>query len=123
MNMTRRQHYRDKLNDLGVRLHGDTITISEEAQSSAGGQGAGEITNAPQHLGDMGTDEFLHDLNATLLENEEFLAGEIRDALARIKDGSFGTCEACGRPIPEDRLEAIPYTRYCLACAEKAETG
>ena len=37
-------------------------------------------------------------------------------ALARFDDGSYGTCETCGRPIPFERLEAIPQARHCVAC-------
>jgi RNA polymerase-binding transcription factor DksA len=41
---------------------------------------------------------------------------EIRDALCRLDDGSYGTCDACGVPIPFDRLEVIPHARRCVAC-------
>jgi hypothetical protein len=41
----------------------------------------------------------------------------VRDALARIDNGSFGKCENCGKAIAPARLEAIPYTRYCVECA------
>lgn len=37
-------------------------------------------------------------------------------ALARIGDGTYGTCVGCGRPIPEDRLLAVPATSYCIGC-------
>jgi DnaK suppressor protein len=43
------------------------------------------------------------------------------DALQRIGDGSFGMCEACGDDIRIRRLEALPWTRYCLKCQESAE--
>jgi RNA polymerase-binding transcription factor DksA len=41
---------------------------------------------------------------------------DIEAALARLGGGSFGTCESCGRPIPFERLEAIPQARHCVAC-------
>jgi len=87
------------------------------------GRGATELSNVPMHLADTGTEENLYDLNATLLENETFLAAEATDALQRIEDGTFGTCEECGEKIATARLEAIPYVRFCLKCAEVAEAG
>ena len=44
----------------------------------------------------------------------------IKKALAKIDDGSFGSCETCGEPINEDRLKAVPYTPHCIDCAEIA---
>jgi hypothetical protein len=71
------------------------------------------------HLGDMGTDEFLYDMNVTLLANEQYIVGEARAALARLNDGTFGKCKSCGKTIATARLEAIPYTRFCVECAAK----
>jgi hypothetical protein len=66
----------------------------------------------------MGTDEFLYDMNATLLENEQYIAIEAREALIRLDNGSYGICESCGHSIAPARLEALPFTRYCVKCAE-----
>ncbi len=41
---------------------------------------------------------------------------DVQHALDRFDDGTYGTCEACGRPIPFERLEAIPQARHCVAC-------
>ena len=47
---------------------------------------------------------------------------EIEDAVLRLEAGSFGLCERCGRAIALARLRAMPATRYCLDCQQKAET-
>jgi len=47
----------------------------------------------------------------------------VRLALERLHEGSFGQCLHCGRPIGEKRLEALPWTPYCIECQEKIETG
>lgn len=44
---------------------------------------------------------------------------QVQAALQRIDDGTYGTCIDCGRPVQEARLEAIPWTPYCLEDAEK----
>jgi len=45
----------------------------------------------------------------------------IKAALYRIEDGSFGTCVTCGETISRERLDAVPFTPFCRACATKAQ--
>jgi DnaK suppressor protein len=47
----------------------------------------------------------------------------VEGALSRIREGSFGECIACGEEINPKRLEAVPWTRHCIACQEKLEQG
>ncbi len=47
----------------------------------------------------------------------------VRLALERMEEGSFGECLQCGKPIGEKRLEALPWTPYCISCQEKIENG
>jgi DnaK suppressor protein len=105
------------------RLRPEVSAITDQTLAPAGGQGTNELSNAPFHLGDTGTEEYLHDLNATLLENEEYLANEVQGALKRLDDGTYGRCESCGKTISEARLEALPYTRFCIKCADSAQSG
>ncbi len=46
---------------------------------------------------------------------------QIQEALARIEEGSYFTCSECGAPIPEERLELLPFTTLCVNCAELLE--
>lgn len=47
----------------------------------------------------------------------------VRLAMERLQEGSFGECLHCGQPIGEKRLEALPWTPYCIECQEKVENG
>jgi DnaK suppressor protein len=47
----------------------------------------------------------------------------VRLALERLHEGTFGDCLHCGKPIGEKRLEALPWTPYCIDCQEKVENG
>jgi RNA polymerase-binding transcription factor DksA len=116
-------HFRQLLRKQAERLRSSASATGIEVQKGSGGQAAGELTNAPLHLGDRGTEEYLHEMNTAVLENEEYLGNEAVAALNRIEAGTFGICERCGREIPRDRLEAIPYTRYCVPCSEAEEAG
>src|SRR2546423_10859075 len=65
------------------------------------------------------TKEFLFSQHA----NERQLLGMVESALARIREGSFGECINCGSEINAKRLDAVPWTRYCIDCQEKIERG
>lgn len=45
---------------------------------------------------------------------------EIDAAFDRVADGSYGVCRGCARPIPVERLEILPYTRFCVPCQRHA---
>ncbi len=118
MNKRALEGYRERLKQVADRMQSDASAVREQARGPSGGQGAGELSNAPMHLGDLGTEEFLRDINATLMENEEYLVNEAREALHRIDSGRYGRCEECGQEIPRERLDALPYARFCTKCAE-----
>jgi RNA polymerase-binding protein DksA len=55
---------------------------------------------------------------ATLEQGQRTLA-EVEAALGRMDRGTYGVCEGCGEPIPEVRLEALPWARFCVKCTER----
>jgi DnaK suppressor protein len=44
-------------------------------------------------------------------------------AIARLDAGTYGACQRCGRPIPPERLEALPWAAYCIACQREVDRG
>jgi RNA polymerase-binding protein DksA len=75
--------------------------------------GAGETEHVQLHV-ERAVAEALHGSARETLEDVAF-------ALARLDDGSYGACSACGAPIPAARLEARPTTRRCVHCQERRE--
>jgi RNA polymerase-binding transcription factor DksA len=114
-------HYRRRLLALKKRLGGDLSELEEEVLRPVGGESAGNLSDVPVHLADLGTENFDKELDLDLLENEEHILVEINDALARIEQGTFGRCENCQRRISKQRLDALPYARYCIRCARKLQ--
>lgn len=112
---------RRQLEALAARVRTDANAMIEQARHGSGGNGGSELSNTPFHLGDMGTEEYLYDLNTTLLANEQYIASEAREALHRLDEGTYGVCELCGKAIAKERLEAIPFARHCVKCAEEAD--
>jgi RNA polymerase-binding protein DksA len=75
------------------------------------------------HLADSATATLNREIDYTLEENGEHLLTAINEALQRIENGTFGTCGRCGKPIAEERLEAIPYANRCIDCKRLEERG
>jgi DnaK suppressor protein len=46
---------------------------------------------------------------------------QVEDALCEMRNGTFGVCARCDEEIPMKRLEAVPWSPYCIACQERAE--
>jgi DnaK suppressor protein len=61
------------------------------------------------------------ELAVTRLESAARLLRDIRSALARIDKATYGFCEACEEPIPDKRLDAVPWAPLCIRCQEQAE--
>jgi DnaK suppressor protein len=55
--------------------------------------------------------------------NDRSMLQLVDDALTRIKEGTFGECDSCHEELQQKRLEAVPWTRYCINCQEKKEQG
>ena len=107
--------YRHQLVDLTLRVRSDAAAVEEQARGASNGSATGE-SSLPL---ETGTEEFLQDLNAELLENERYIVAEARAAIERIDQEAFGRCENCARPIAKERLDAIPYSRFCIRCADQ----
>ena len=113
--------YKDRLLALRARLRGDVTQLADEALKRNRQEASGDLSTMPIHMADIGSDNFEQDFTLTLLESEEGTLEQIEIALARIADGTYGTCENCGATIPKPRLQAIPYAMRCVDCARKQE--
>ena len=99
------QSERDRLLHAAQAVHHEGSLIEETGDLAIG---------SGDHLADSATETYLRELDEGLEENAEHLLDEIDAALLRIDDGSYGLCSACGRPISEERLEAVPYATLCI---------
>jgi DnaK suppressor protein len=74
-------------------------------------------------LVDRANDAYSRELTFAISDGERRLLELIDEALERIASGAFGYCKSCRRPIAEQRLQAIPWARYCIDCQELEERG
>jgi DnaK suppressor protein len=111
---------RKRLEGERTRLQGIRDNLHREQDEAASDTG-GELSSFDQHPGDSGTETFEMEKNVSLLEQVDDELREIEAAFERLERGTYGTCQACGRPIGDERLEAMPATRFCIEDQAKAE--
>jgi DnaK suppressor protein len=89
--------------------------IGNMAEDSDGNGAQGdELAHVDQHPADAGSETFEREKDMAILSNLEEQISEVDEALKRVEDGSYGTCEACGKPIGDERLDVVPTARYCV---------
>jgi DnaK suppressor protein len=118
MTTTELHSFREQLLQLSHRLRGEVSELGDEAFHRTGD---GNLSSVPLHPADLGTDHFEQQVTLTLLETEGQALAETAAALDRISENTFGRCEECQREIAQARLQALPYTRYCIDCARHSE--
>ena len=70
---------------------------------------------------DVASDLTEEEVDLALRQMERERLREVDAALARATAGRYGRCEGCGAPIAGERLFALPWTRWCLACAQQRD--
>jgi RNA polymerase-binding protein DksA len=105
--------FKTKLLEMRRRLVEEVGHIEETIIEDNGGPR--ELSSLPTHNADHDSEGV--DVQITLAQNEEGILEQVEAALGRIEDGSFGKCQNCGKEIASARLDALPYTAYCIHCA------
>ena len=112
-------HFREELEQVRERLlktidHHDigNASLTEET---------GELLSGSNdnHLADTATETYDRELDEGLEEDARGQLREVEKALARIESGEYGRCEICGKEIPVERLEAVPWTTLCIDDARR----
>ena len=79
--------------------------------------------DSAQDVADRAANSYTKEFLFSQSNNDRQLLNMVETALQRIREGSFGECVNCGNEINSKRLEAVPWTRYCIECQEKKERG
>jgi DnaK suppressor protein len=78
---------------------------------------------ATQDPADMAANAYTKELLVSMSDNDRRLLNLIDEALVRIEDGEYGKCVRCEEPLPEKRLDAVPWARHCVRCQDLQERG
>jgi len=112
------EYFRGRLLEKRRELLGDVSSMEGEALRNGGDS---NLSTLPIHMADMGTDNYEQEFTLGLVEKDRNLLREINSALTKIKEGTFGICEATGLPIGRPRLEAQPWAKFSIEHARKME--
>lgn len=112
------EKYRQLLITKRAELLGDVTNMENEALRSGG---SGGLSNTPQHAAEQGSENYDQTLSLNLAAQDRKLIKDIDDALARIEAGTYGLCELTAHPIPEARLNELPWARYTIEAARELE--
>jgi DnaK suppressor protein len=82
-----------------------------------------ELSSAEQHPSELASETIGLELDQSVQKHAELELAELEEAVKRVDSGSYGQCEACGKPIGEARLEAIPTARFCIEDQSKQDRG
>jgi len=117
------QQFKDMLLLKRREIVGDVNEMEDEALKKPRLDASGDLSSMPIHMADLGTDNYEQEFALGLMDSERKLLREIDDALQRVEQGTYGVCEATGKPIPKARLKAQPWARYCVQYARTLEKG
>ena len=117
------EEFRQLLLAKRAELIGDVDHMTSEALRKSQPGGAGNLSNVPIHMADVGSDNWEQEFTLGLVANERQRLKEIDAALQRIADHTYGICEATHKPIGKQRLRAKPWARYCIESAREKELG
>ncbi len=94
--------------------------IIQNAQSTLAEDMTLDANDLPDEM-DLASSEYLQSFTFRLRGREKTFLEKIEKALAKLKEGTFGSCEECGEEISVKRLEARPETMLCIKCKEDQE--
>lgn len=115
MDKRRLESYRKRL------IHEHEDLLSMVARSTKDGRFSEEA--GTQDLADKASTCYAKEFLFHQGHNERTMLQLIEEALARIEEGSYGSCAHCGGAMDSKRLEAVPWARHCVPCQEKHDRG
>lgn len=108
---------RKRLLDEQAELQDQLTTIEETSFANSQSDISGEVSFDEENA-DAGTFTFERERDLSIENNVRDLLGKIDRALARMDDGTYGTCSRCGKPIEKARMKALPYVDLCIKDAQ-----
>lgn len=114
-NTSSTRKFREKLLAQKAQLERSVLSAAE----------AGRLINAEDIIdpADQAVLSYQRELMFSHGTNERTQLSLIQMALVRLDEGTYGECLMCGEEISPKRLEAVPWTPYCISCQEKVESG
>ncbi len=115
------ERFKKILETIRARLAGDLKHLEGDSLNTSQRDASGDLSGYSFHMADMATDNFDREFTLGLASNEQQGLNLIDNALRKIKEGTYGVCEECSKPISQKRLLAVPHAPLCIKCQELEE--
>jgi DnaK suppressor protein len=115
MNKRQQKILRQRLEERRAEIESDMSYMAEEMRSIGVDQDE-ENGSLGNHIADDGSNVAEAERIVTVSEDLQQILAQVNSALERMTEGNYGTCQRCGNPIGEERLDAFPYVAYCIEC-------
>ncbi|MDD5422150.1 MAG: TraR/DksA C4-type zinc finger protein [Candidatus Omnitrophota bacterium] len=103
------------------KVGGELSHIAENTLNKSQRDASGDLSGYSFHMADMASDDYERDFSLNRATEEQKMLYFIDEALKRVKDGTYGNCLQCNKPIAKKRLKALPYTELCIECKKSNE--
>ena len=113
LNKKEMEPYRLMLQDLKTKLIKEVLLNQEASNEST----EGEVLD----MADLASDSYDKDLANSLSETERARLVAVEAAIERVKQGTYGMCDTCAKPIPLARLKVLPFAKLCVQCQQDEE--
>ncbi len=115
------EKFRDLLLAERTRLEAELEEIESRTAHASDAERATELSSYDDHPADLASETFEREKDLAIAESVESLLNQVNTALEKVDRGTYGTCDACGRPIKKARLQALPFATLCLECQDRLE--
>lgn len=110
----------EKLEAIREKLKGDLVRLEEDLETAQ--RELAEEAGNDDRISEIASMAVGRELDMSLEKNVRLLLVRVEEALEAITSGKYGICRSCGKEIPKERLEALPYAPRCVECQRRQET-
>jgi RNA polymerase-binding transcription factor DksA len=114
-------HFAEMLEGEQNRILTDLKRMDLREEAGGPGTSGSEIADYDQHQADQATETFLREQDEAMMVALRSELDQVEAAQAKLSAGSYGYCDRCGKDIPAERLEVLPFTIFCIDCAGDVE--
>jgi len=115
------QIIRKKLIEQKAQILEELLSLKGKDINKTFKDASGDLSGYSFHMADMATDLYDREFSLELAEGERERLFQLDDAIKRVDEGTYGTCDKCSGRIPKQRLKAVPQAHLCIKCKEKEE--
>jgi RNA polymerase-binding protein DksA len=116
------ESFREQLLAEQARLEEELREIERRAARADESDRATELSAYEDHPADLASETFEREKDLAIGESVEHMLHKVINALEKIDRGTYGRCDACGKPIKKARLKALPFATLCLDCQDRLES-